>query len=140
MRSRMVTHEVYDPSTGTWSEAAPLPRPRDHMAVVAGEGKIHAIGRRLTGPADRTGQHDVYDPATNTWTSAEPLPTARSGVAAALYRGSILVLGGEPIRFQRTRPSMPKPIAGRRLRPCRRAGMGSAARSSGRTSISSAAR
>jgi hypothetical protein len=65
------------------------------MAVVASEGKIHAIGGRLTGPAERTGQHDFYDSATNMWTSAEPLPTARSGVAAAFYRGSILVLGGE---------------------------------------------
>jgi hypothetical protein len=65
------------------------------MAVVASEGKIHAIGGRLTGPADRTGQHDVYDPVTNAWTSAAPLPTPRSGVAAVLYKGMILVLGGE---------------------------------------------
>jgi hypothetical protein len=35
------------------------------MAVVAAEGKIHAIGGRL--PArDRTDMHDIYDPATNT--------------------------------------------------------------------------
>jgi N-acetylneuraminic acid mutarotase len=72
-----------------------LPKARDHMAVVAAEGKIHAIGGRLAGPADRTGQHDVYDPETNSWTSAAPLPTPRSGVAAVLYKGMILVLGGE---------------------------------------------
>jgi N-acetylneuraminic acid mutarotase len=65
------------------------------MAVVAVGGKIHAIGGRLAGPADRTGQHDVYDPARDTWTSAAPLPTARSGVAAVLYQDMILVLGGE---------------------------------------------
>src|SRR5260370_13768813 len=70
-------------------------RGRDHMAVVAVAGKIHVIGGRLAGPAERTGQHDVYDPATNSWTSAAPLPTPRSGVAAALYKGMILVLGGE---------------------------------------------
>src|SRR5215813_1822520 len=34
----VATHEVYDPSTGTWSSAAPLPQTRDHMAVVAAEG------------------------------------------------------------------------------------------------------
>jgi hypothetical protein len=65
------------------------------MAVVAVAGKIHVIGGRLAGPAERTGQHDVYDPATNSWTSAAPLPTPRSGVAATLYKGMILVLGGE---------------------------------------------
>src|SRR5438445_9043007 len=26
----VATHEVYDPATGTWSEAAPLPKARDH--------------------------------------------------------------------------------------------------------------
>src|SRR6476660_3392293 len=31
----VATHEVYDPATAIWSEAAPLPKARDHMAVVA---------------------------------------------------------------------------------------------------------
>jgi hypothetical protein len=91
----VATHDVYDPTTAKWSTAAPLPRPRDHMALVAAGGKIHAIGGRLAGPADRTGQHDIYDPATDRWTSAAPLPTPRSGVAALLYKDMILVLGGE---------------------------------------------
>ena len=59
----MATHEVFDPKTNTWSEAAPLPTARDHMAVVAVDGKIHVIGGRFKGPLERTGQHDVYDPA-----------------------------------------------------------------------------
>src|SRR5262249_61866721 len=90
----VVTHEVYAPQSGKWSEAAPLPLARDHMAVVAVAGKIHAIGGRLTGPADRTGRHDVYDPATNSWSDAAPLPTPRSGVAGTLYKDMILVVGG----------------------------------------------
>ena len=72
-----------------------MPRARDHMAVVAVDGRIHVIGGRLAGAAEHTGQHDVYDPTTNSWSSAAPLPTPRSGVAAALYKGMILVLGGE---------------------------------------------
>jgi hypothetical protein len=91
----LATHEVYDPSTGTWSDAAPLPLARDHMAVVAADGKIHAIGGRIGGAVQRVAQHDIYDPATDTWTSAAPLPTPRSGLAGAYYRGLILVLGGE---------------------------------------------
>src|SRR5262245_66001592 len=87
------THEVYDPATGTWSEAAPLPKARDHMAVVATAGKIHAIGGRLAGPVRRHGPHCRYDPATNSWTPAAPLPTPRSGVPALLPRGSHLSLG-----------------------------------------------
>jgi Kelch motif/Galactose oxidase, central domain len=89
----LATHEVFDPQSSSWTEAAPLPAARDHM--VAADGKLHVIGGRFKGPADRTGEHDVYDPATDKWTSAAPLPTPRSGLASAYYHGSILVLGGE---------------------------------------------
>ena len=91
----VATHEVFDPQSGQWSEAAPLPTPRDHLVVIAVDGKIHAIGGRFKGPVDRTGLHEVYDPATDKWTSAAPLPTPRSGLAGAYYHGMILVLGGE---------------------------------------------
>ena len=47
------THEVLDPATGQWTERAPLPLARDHMALVAVDGKLHAIGGRLTNPAIR---------------------------------------------------------------------------------------
>jgi hypothetical protein len=91
----VAAHEVFDPQLGTWSDAAPLPTARDHLAVIAAGGKIHVIGGRFKGPGDRTGEHDVYDPATNTWSSATPLPTPRSGLASAYYHDLILVLGGE---------------------------------------------
>ena len=55
----VATHEVFDPQTGQWSEAAPLPTPRDHLVVIAVDGKIHAIGGRFKGPVDRTGLHEV---------------------------------------------------------------------------------
>jgi serine/threonine-protein kinase PknK len=89
----VATHEVYDPQSGTWGEAAPLPVARDHMVVVAVAGKIHVIGERIGTPVARTGLHEVYDPATGKRTSAAPLPS--SGLAGAYYRGLILVLGGE---------------------------------------------
>jgi N-acetylneuraminic acid mutarotase len=89
------THEVYDPATGRWTHAAPLPTPRDHLAVVAAGGKLHAIGGRYGDNDQMSDLHDVYDPATQAWTSAAPLPTARGAIAGALYNGLILVVGGE---------------------------------------------
>jgi hypothetical protein len=89
------THEVYDPAAGKWAPAAPLPKPRDHLLVVAVDGKLHAIGGRYGSNDDMSDLHDVYDPATQAWTSAPPLPTARGAVSGALYKGLILVLGGE---------------------------------------------
>jgi hypothetical protein len=29
------------------------------------DGKIHAIGGRITTSTDRTGEHDIYEPKTN---------------------------------------------------------------------------
>jgi N-acetylneuraminic acid mutarotase len=91
----VATHEVYDPATGKWTEAAPLPKARDHMVVAAIDRKIHAIGGRFAGNDDMIDWHDVYDPATKSWTSAPPLPTARGGVSGTVYKGMILVVGGE---------------------------------------------
>jgi N-acetylneuraminic acid mutarotase len=91
----VATHEVYDPATGQWTQAAPLPKPRDHMVVAAIDGKIHAIGGRFAGNDDMVDWHDVYDPAANSWTSAPPLPTPRGGVSGTVYMGMILVIGGE---------------------------------------------
>ncbi len=72
-----------------------MPKARDHLAVVAVGGKIHAIGGRFTSSDDRTDLHEIYDPVSDTWTSAPPLPTARSGVAYTAYQGMVLVVGGE---------------------------------------------
>jgi Kelch motif len=88
-------HEIYDPASGRWTEAAPLPTPRDHLAVVTVDGKLHAIGGRYGNNDQMSQLHDIYDPATQTWTPAPPLPTARGAVAGALYKGLILVIGGE---------------------------------------------
>jgi len=91
----VATHQVYDPSSGKWTEAAPLPTARDHMGVIVVDGKIHVIGGRTAGSGDNTNLHDVYDPATNSWRSAAPLLTARSSGAAAYYHRLVLYAGGE---------------------------------------------
>jgi N-acetylneuraminic acid mutarotase len=90
------THQVLDPASGRWSEAAPMPgRPHDHTATVAVDGKIHIIGGRFGEPTETTDMHLVYDPAANAWSTAAPLPAPRSSLAVAVYKGMILVVGGE---------------------------------------------
>jgi N-acetylneuraminic acid mutarotase len=83
---------VYDPSTGAWSTAAPLPAPRGgHAAVVLG-GKIHVLGggNSISTIAD----HSVYDPATNSWTAAAPLPRSEGSPAAVVFGGKLYAIGG----------------------------------------------
>jgi N-acetylneuraminic acid mutarotase len=89
------------------------------MALVAAEGRIHAIGGRFGASTDKTDMHDIYDPGTNSWTSGPPLPTARSGLAYTLYQGLILVLGGElpPNTFAENEAYDPKAKSWKTLTP-----------------------
>ena len=102
-KSRQTTHEAYDPASGKWTELAPLPRARDHLAVVAGGGRIHAVGGRLDASSQNTDFNDIYNPSTNAWQVGPPLPTARSGIAGVLYQDKIFIAGGE-CRDKKTYP------------------------------------
>jgi N-acetylneuraminic acid mutarotase len=103
------------------------------MAVVAADGKLHAIGGRTGASTDKTDQHDVYDPESDTWTSGPPLPTPRSGLAGTLYKDMILVLGGElpPNTFAQNEAYNPKTKSWQALAPmpAGRHGTGAAASS-----------
>jgi hypothetical protein len=84
---------IYDPATGTWSEGAPLPLNRDHLAVVAVGEEIWAIGGRAGGMNHE--RVDIYDPAADTWRDGPPLPFPVSGASEGVVDGVILVSGGE---------------------------------------------
>jgi N-acetylneuraminic acid mutarotase len=88
----VATVHVYDPSTDTWSERAPMPTPRGALSVTECDGKLYAVGgydRRADSAAV-----EVYDPAQNAWTSLAPLPTPRDHLAAATVSGKVYVIGG----------------------------------------------
>jgi hypothetical protein len=82
----------------TWQAAANLPRPRNHMAGVALNGKVYAIGGQLTYKEGSANQNwvDVYDPATNKWSQGAAMPTARGHISAStfIWNGGIVVIGG----------------------------------------------
>ena len=60
---------------------ADLPTYREHLAAVAVEDAIVAIGGRGTQSVDAV---ERYDPATDVWTAMAPLPAARGGLAAVV--------------------------------------------------------
>lgn len=89
-------NEVYDPATDQWRKKAPLPTPRDHLAVAVVNGKFHAIGGRFNSDySENLALHHIYDPAADRWSEAAPLPKPRSGIAAAVLNGKIYLFGGE---------------------------------------------
>jgi N-acetylneuraminic acid mutarotase len=85
---------AYHPATDTWSTKAPMPTPRCHLAVVALNGLIYAIGGTNTQGSLNYTTVEVYNPATNSWTTVAPMLTGRSLLAAGVANGRIHAFGG----------------------------------------------
>jgi hypothetical protein len=100
-----------DPSTGTWTPIAPMPRGRNHAASGSDGTRLYVFGGRGPGSGDRNelanGYADlqVYDPATDRWVVSDsgpgapkPLPQARGGMGKAVFvKGEFWVFGGETL-------------------------------------------
>ena len=90
-----VVCSVFTPGKG-WTTGAGMPRPRDHLSVVAVEGRIWAIGGRDPRSLARV---DIYDPATDSWQPGPDLPAPTSGAAEGAIDAVIFVYGGEEPSF-----------------------------------------
>ena len=78
---------------GRWTSLAPLPTPRQEVAVAALRGHIWVMGGFGTA-AEPTAAAESYDPATNAWTARPLLPTAVHHAAAVTVGERLFVLGG----------------------------------------------
>ena len=88
-------HEVFDPQTGTWTNAAPLLRGRSGMNGTVARGCFHLWGGEAPPPVGMIADHDYYDPRNNTWSSLRPMPIPVHGVVgSAFVAGLIWVTGG----------------------------------------------
>jgi N-acetylneuraminic acid mutarotase len=74
-----------------WERRAPMPTARGALAVVALDGRLHALGGAADGASNA---HEVYDPATNRWTRVNAMPTARDHLAAVAFQGRVWAIGG----------------------------------------------
>jgi N-acetylneuraminic acid mutarotase len=86
-------NEVFDPSTRTWTTAAPMLRGRSGMNGVVARGCFHVWGGEA--PTGMTPDHDYYDPRTDKWSSLPNMPIPIHGVVgSAFVNGLIWVTGG----------------------------------------------
>jgi len=87
--------ELYDPTTGTWTLAAPLAEARyGHAASLLSDGEVLVAGGwTIGGPA--LGSVELYNPVTNSWSNTGSLNFPRYyHTAVTLLEGSVLVAGG----------------------------------------------
>lgn len=95
------TCELYDPTTKTWSLAAPLPIAlAQHRATLLGDGTVLVTGGVANDTATTANNYSsvgyVYDPTTNTWSAAIPMVNARANHSQVLLpNGDALIAGGE---------------------------------------------
>src|SRR5665811_2043779 len=84
-------------STVSWAPRAQMPTPREHLAVVASDGRIYAIGGRASGDEGErfAAAAEVYDIVTDQWKTLPELPTPRGGFPGVFTQGQVVVLGGE---------------------------------------------
>ena len=90
------TAELYDPSTDSWTMAAPMPRVRTQFLMAPlPDGTVIAFGGlEERGAVSRTSI--IYDPRSDTWREGPRLSTDRVlSALATLPNGDLLVIGGQ---------------------------------------------
>jgi N-acetylneuraminic acid mutarotase len=93
--SAQQTTDLFDPTTNTWSPAAPMSEyRRQHTATVLQSGQMLVTGG-VTGNSGPFDTAEIYDPASNTWSSAGFMNSPRyQHTASLLGNGKVLVAGG----------------------------------------------
>ncbi len=111
---------------GAWNILAPMPTPRQEVAVAALDGRVYVIGGFGSGMRP-VATVEAYDPNANEWEPKPSLPEPLHHAAAAVVNGRLFVIGGytggrlrweaSPIVYEydpqgnawRTRAAMPTP-------------------------------
>jgi hypothetical protein len=71
-----------------------MPTPREHIAVVALNGLIYALGGTNTSGNIAYPIVEVYNPETDSWATVAPMPTGRWHLGAGVTNGQIYAIGG----------------------------------------------
>jgi N-acetylneuraminic acid mutarotase len=90
---KTTVHEVYDPSTKTWTTAAPMLSGRSGMNGVMAKGCFHVWGGEdVTG---MTPNHEYYDPRSDQWVSLRNIPIPIHGINGSVFRNDLIwIVGG----------------------------------------------
>jgi N-acetylneuraminic acid mutarotase len=85
--------EVFDGES--WSAAADLPTPREHLAAVSDGVYVYTVGGRNLSADENSAAFERFNPASGTWDKLANMPTPRGSYGAAFVDGRIVAVGGE---------------------------------------------
>jgi N-acetylneuraminic acid mutarotase len=93
-------HWVFDLDAGTgWTDAAPLPNPRNHLGYADLGGLAYAVGGQhlLDETSANQAEVDAYDPGSDSWTVVAPLPVPTGHIHTSTFvlNGRLVIAGGE---------------------------------------------
>jgi N-acetylneuraminic acid mutarotase len=71
------------------------PTPREHLAVVAAQGRLYALGGRTGGFDTNLATVESWRPGERRWRREPPIPEPRGGTGAATMGARIVSVGGE---------------------------------------------
>ena len=94
-RRALASADLFSPSSGGWSQVAPLPQARrGHSATALNSGEVLVVaGWGSSAVGEKTSV--LFDPGTNAWQARGPLDVGRYGhTATRLQSGEVLVVGG----------------------------------------------
>jgi serine/threonine protein kinase/N-acetylneuraminic acid mutarotase len=85
--------EVFDGQS--WTQAADLPTPREHLAAVSDGVYVYTVGGRLLTADENSAAFERFDPESGKWEKLADMPTPRGSYGAAFIDGRIVAVGGE---------------------------------------------
>jgi N-acetylneuraminic acid mutarotase len=85
--------EVFDGQS--WTQAADLPTPREHLAAVSDGVYVYTVGGRNLSADENSAAFQRFDPVSGNWDKLADMPTRRGSYGAAFIDGRIVVVGGE---------------------------------------------
>lgn len=91
LKPQTVAH-LLDPTSGSWTEVAPLPIPLCAYGITSYNGKAFVFGG-WNGTAYQA-QSYIYDPETDVWSSIAPAQEARGFGSAATLETRLFYIGG----------------------------------------------
>ena len=85
--------EVFDGQS--WTDAADLPTPREHLAAVSDGFYVYTVGGRFLSADKNSAAFERFDPQSGKWTKLVDMPTPRGSYGATFIDGRIVAVGGE---------------------------------------------